>query len=161
MQNIRSVTSISISLHLVWIQHQAAHPELRSYTTPRKLACFYPKSSSRISLPLNNGSLNCCVFCEPTVISVISREVDSWCMTNDFFTLVFIFSSPIGWFELSRCLIGHSVHSWSKHWNSDQSVTVAMTHHPVPTSDWSIFLCSRFWLADFWSNVFKLLGWKI
>ena len=43
-------------------QYQAAHPELRSYTMPCKVACFYPQNSSKISLHLNNGSLNRCVF---------------------------------------------------------------------------------------------------
>ena len=65
----RSGTCINNSLHQAWIQYQVAHPKLRSYTTPCKLACFYPKSSSKISPPpLYNGSLNCCVFCKPTVL---------------------------------------------------------------------------------------------
>ena len=42
-----------------------AYPKLRSYTTPCKLACFYPQSSFTISLPLYNGSFNCCLFCKP------------------------------------------------------------------------------------------------
>ena len=35
---------------------------------PCKLACFYLENSSKISLPLNSGSLNCYIFCKPTVI---------------------------------------------------------------------------------------------
>ena len=58
----RPGTCINRPLHWAWIQYQAAHPERRGYTTPCKLACFYPKSSSKISLPLYNWSLNCCNF---------------------------------------------------------------------------------------------------
>ena len=45
--------NINHSLHQAEIQYQAVHSELRSYTTP----CFYPESSSKISLPPYNGSL--------------------------------------------------------------------------------------------------------
>ena len=40
-------------------------PELRIFPTPCKVACFYPESSSKISLPL------CIVFGKPTVLTYI------------------------------------------------------------------------------------------
>ena len=59
------------TLHLVGNQYQSlttlgldsassGPPVLSCYAS--KLACFYPKSSSKISLPLYDGSLNCCSF---------------------------------------------------------------------------------------------------
>ena len=54
IQYARSGTSIN----------RSRHPELRSYTTLCKLAFFYLKSSSKISLSLYNGSLNRCIFYE-------------------------------------------------------------------------------------------------
>ena len=77
--------TINHLLHQAWIQYQVAHLELRSYTMPCKLACLYPKTSSKISLQLYNRSFNGCVFCNPTVI------VD--CYWNNFRFLSQIFRS--------------------------------------------------------------------
>ena len=41
------------------------------------MACFYPKSSSKISLPLSNGSLNCCIFMKPTVFFLSGSRTSS------------------------------------------------------------------------------------
>ena len=38
----RPGTCINRTLHLAWIQYQAAHPKLISYTMPCKLACRLP-----------------------------------------------------------------------------------------------------------------------
>ena len=39
----RPGTCINRPLHQAWIQYQAAHPKLISYTTPCKLACCLPR----------------------------------------------------------------------------------------------------------------------
>ena len=99
-----SIKNLTILKNYARLEISNNHRLDRSYTRPFKLSLVYCKSSYKITLPLYNGSLNCCLFYEPYSFFLLKTTIFG--QPFPFEKSLFHFQSPISISKIGDRSIG-------------------------------------------------------